>query len=337
MLKRYPDLPVGGLIREKLADHLGRQNLEGELAFFKDAGNFERPYGYAWLLKLHAELASWKDPEATRWADNVAPLAKHSRRRSARLPRRPRSPQPRREPAEQRVLAWPAARLRRGHPRDATMGRAASETARRLFLADTNCATENEAATPEMVSPCLAEASVMSRVLDQPAFLAWFDKFMPPAFSPKFKPLTTVSLDAAPPAAAVAAVDAWAGTTTDSPLPAASRRAPPPLAADTGPRAAAPNSAVSKDDRSTGGCRGPSRRWRRARRPSRESQGNVDRPGVHASGCLHPHRGGASCRRRPRSRVPPAGLDPRANGTAGAGGPGGIRRALARDVRDLVS
>ena len=26
LLKRYPDLPVGGLIREKLADHLGRQN-----------------------------------------------------------------------------------------------------------------------------------------------------------------------------------------------------------------------------------------------------------------------------------------------------------------------
>ena len=77
MLKRYPDLPVGGLIREKLTDHLGRLNLEGELSFFKDAGAFERPYGYAWLLKLQSELANWKDPEGTRWADNVAPLAKY--------------------------------------------------------------------------------------------------------------------------------------------------------------------------------------------------------------------------------------------------------------------
>src|SRR4029453_14714123 len=61
LLKEYPTLPVDGLVREKLNDHLGRQNFEGELAYFKDAGAFERPYGYAWLLKLHAELGTWRD------------------------------------------------------------------------------------------------------------------------------------------------------------------------------------------------------------------------------------------------------------------------------------
>lgn len=195
MLKRYPDLPVGGLIREKLADHLGRQNLEGELAFFKDAGNFERPYGYASLLKLHAELASWKDPEGTRWADNVAPLAKYFADSLIAylvdLDRPSRA-------ATQQNTAFSLGLLLDyvDATRDATIGRAASDTARRLFLMDTNCATDTEAAAPEMVSPCLAEAAVMSRVLDQPAFVAWFDKFMPPAFSPKFKPLTFISLDA---------------------------------------------------------------------------------------------------------------------------------------------
>ncbi len=232
MLKRYPDLPVGGLIREKLADHLGRQNLEGELAFFKDAGNFERPYGYAWLLKLHAELASWKDPEATRWADNVAPLAKHFADALLAylvdLERANRG-------ANQQNTAFSLGLLLDyvEATRDATMGRAASETARRLFLADTNCATENEAATPEMVSPCLAEASVMSRVLDQPAFLAWFDKFMPPAFSPKFKPLTTVSLDAAP----TGRRGGGRGRGTTEP---AAPPVPPPVAAERGAGAEPP-------------------------------------------------------------------------------------------------
>src|SRR6185312_10575740 len=80
---------------------------------------------------------------------------------------------------------------------DATMARAVGETAKRLFLADADCATDTEAAAPEMVSPCLAEAAVMSRVLERPAFLTWFDKFLPPVYSPKFKPLTSVSLDAA--------------------------------------------------------------------------------------------------------------------------------------------
>src|SRR5215470_6919474 len=40
LLKQYPDLPDRELIREKLTGHLGRQNLEGELAYFKMAGNF---------------------------------------------------------------------------------------------------------------------------------------------------------------------------------------------------------------------------------------------------------------------------------------------------------
>jgi len=58
LLKHYPDLPDRELIREKLDDHLGRSNLDGEMAYFKTAGNFQRPYGYAWFLKLYAELAT---------------------------------------------------------------------------------------------------------------------------------------------------------------------------------------------------------------------------------------------------------------------------------------
>jgi hypothetical protein len=198
MLKRYPDLPVGGLMREKLTDHLGRPNLEGELAYFKDAGNFQRPYGYVWLLKLHAELASWKDPEGTRWADNVAPLAKYFA--DSLIAYLVDLERPNRG-ANQQNTAFALGLLFDyiDATRDATLGRAAGETAKRLFLADTNCKTDEEAASPEMVSPCLAEAAVMSRVLDRQAFLAWFDKFMPPAFSPKFRPLTTVSLDAVGP------------------------------------------------------------------------------------------------------------------------------------------
>jgi len=43
LLKRYPELPSGQLIREKLTEHLGRQNLEGELGYFRTAGNAQRP------------------------------------------------------------------------------------------------------------------------------------------------------------------------------------------------------------------------------------------------------------------------------------------------------
>ena len=77
VLKRMPEISVGRLIREKLTDHLGKTNLDGEVAFFKDAGTFERPYGYAWLLTLGAELQTWDDTQAAQWAANLAPLSKY--------------------------------------------------------------------------------------------------------------------------------------------------------------------------------------------------------------------------------------------------------------------
>ena len=76
LLRDFPGFGLQELAREKLNDHLGKSNLDGELAFFRTAaGSFERPYGYGWLLKLQAELRVATDSQARRWAANVAPLA----------------------------------------------------------------------------------------------------------------------------------------------------------------------------------------------------------------------------------------------------------------------
>jgi len=195
LLKRYPDLAVSGLIREKLNDHLGRQNLEGELAYFKTAGNFQRPYGYVWFLKLYAELVTWTDPDGARYAENVQPMARYFADSLVAYlidVERPNRTAGQANSAFMLGLLLDYVDV----TRDMTIGRAARETAKRIFLSDTDCTTNTEAASPDMVSPCLAEAAVMSRVLDQTAFVAWFDKFLPPAHSDKFKPLRTVSLDA---------------------------------------------------------------------------------------------------------------------------------------------
>src|SRR5262245_50034898 len=56
VIKTFPGFPLQALIRQKLDGHLGKTNIEGEAAYFKDAGQFELPYGYAWVLKLQGEL-----------------------------------------------------------------------------------------------------------------------------------------------------------------------------------------------------------------------------------------------------------------------------------------
>src|SRR5207245_8095479 len=37
--------------------------------------SFERPYGWAWLLKLAEELHGWDHPDAREWRKNLKPLA----------------------------------------------------------------------------------------------------------------------------------------------------------------------------------------------------------------------------------------------------------------------
>jgi hypothetical protein len=163
LLKRYPELSSGNLVREKLTDHLGRQNLEGELGYFKTAGNFQRPYGYAWFLKLYGELATWKDADGARYAENVTPLARYFADSLVGylvdLERPNRTAGPANSALSLSLLLDYV-----DITRDMTIKRAATEAARRLYSADTNCAIETEAESPEMVSPCHEPPARSSRV-----------------------------------------------------------------------------------------------------------------------------------------------------------------------------
>ena len=77
LLRLFPDLPEAKDIRAVLAEHLTAENLKAEADYFarEDAKSFERPYGWAWLLKLAEELHAWDDPDARQWSANLKPLA----------------------------------------------------------------------------------------------------------------------------------------------------------------------------------------------------------------------------------------------------------------------
>ena len=77
LLRLFPELPDSTEIRSVLGSHFTDQNLKAEADYFarKESKPFERPYGWAWLLKLAEELNSWDDPDAKVWAKNLKPLA----------------------------------------------------------------------------------------------------------------------------------------------------------------------------------------------------------------------------------------------------------------------
>jgi Protein of unknown function (DUF2891) len=195
LLKLFPDLDVAPIVREKLTDHFGRSNFDGDVAYFREAGAFERPYGYAWLLKLQAELLTWKDPDAPAWANNAAPLAKLFSERLVEYLKdldRPNAA----GSWQNTALALNLALDYTDAVVDAPLRTAIEAAAQKFYAKDPECATAGEPAAGDIVSPCLEEAALMSRVLAPDAFARWLDGFLPAQDSPRFLPLTIAPLSA---------------------------------------------------------------------------------------------------------------------------------------------
>jgi hypothetical protein len=187
--KRFPKLPVGALIREKLKEHFARTNIEGEAEFFRSARQFELPYGYSWLLKLYAELDAWDDPDAKTWTTNLYPLAQQFSKKLHDYYRD--LPLPVRGGAHPNTAFTLYLALDYAEPEhDEELAKMLKATAIRFFGSDHNCGTAYEPQGSDFLSPCLAEAQLMSRVLEPDKFLAWVNAFLPPLSSVEFMPLT---------------------------------------------------------------------------------------------------------------------------------------------------
>jgi len=188
LLNDFPELPLGKLLHEKLIDHMGQKNIAGEVEFFKEAKGFEKPYGYAWLLKLYAEIKTWNDPAAAKLAENLQPLVNLFSGKLVEffdhLPYASRTGvHPNTALSMTLVLDYtdtvPDAKLKDAVLRNAT----------RLFGQDERCPTWFEPGGTEFLSPCLAEAQLMSRTMDRAAYARWLDRFLPPVYSSDFQSL----------------------------------------------------------------------------------------------------------------------------------------------------
>lgn len=188
LAKQYPELPLKSLIEEKLADHLGQSNVAGEVEFFKQSKAFERPYGFAWLLKLHAELATWNDSDGKKLAENLAPLRALFVEKLASyydtLPYASRAGM-HTNTAMSMVLVLDALDA----VPDEKLHVAVEKNAQRLFFGDSRCPTAYEPGGTEFLSPCLTEAQLMARVLPTAKFAAWLNRFLPPLDAAEFQPL----------------------------------------------------------------------------------------------------------------------------------------------------
>ncbi|HVN98591.1 MAG TPA: DUF2891 domain-containing protein [Steroidobacteraceae bacterium] len=180
LLHTMPDAPFAAAARAEIARSLTTENIAGEVAYMQhaDRASFERPYGLAWLLQLCAELRQWQDPQAQQWLRALQPLERVvAERLRGYLPRLhyPIRIGEHDQTAFALGLAWDWA----GVAGDAPMRSALTDAAHRFYAADRDCPLAYEPSGEDFLSPCLAEADFMRRVLDPAAFARWLRVFLP--------------------------------------------------------------------------------------------------------------------------------------------------------------
>jgi len=180
LLKQSPDAAFAARARAALAISLTPPNIAAEVAYLgrADRESFERPYGLAWLLQLCAELRTWEDPQARQWSAALLPLEVLAAQKLERW--LPKLHYPIRigehdQTAFSFGLMWDWA----GVANDSQMKVALVEAAERFYRQDRNCPLSYEPSGQDFLSPCLAEADFMRRVLEPAAFGRWLSDFLP--------------------------------------------------------------------------------------------------------------------------------------------------------------
>jgi hypothetical protein len=174
LMRLYPAMAEAAAIRRRADMMLTPERIAGECAYLDRpmSAGFERPYGWAWLLALHSELARHDAP----WAAAIAPLAAAFTARFHDF--LPKLTYPLRVGTHFNI----AFALIHAHDwaqdRDAALAALIQEKALSWFGQDRACQAW-EPGGDEFLSPALCEALLMSRLLDQPAFSAWFHQFLP--------------------------------------------------------------------------------------------------------------------------------------------------------------
>lgn len=179
LLRRHPDMPEAREIKSLFDNQFVRDRVDGEITYLArpQARGFERPYGWAWLLMLQAELLFHKE----KWAGMLQPLADVFIERYFSF--LPLATYPVRagthgNTAFGLLLAQAYAKL----AKNAKLTALLNEKARAWYRSDADCQCW-EPSQDDFLSPALIEAACMHAFLSEQEFQAWFARFLPRAGS----------------------------------------------------------------------------------------------------------------------------------------------------------
>ena len=173
--RRFPALPISREIGQLFATRFTKENIAGELAYLHGAmrDGFERPYGWAWLLMLAAELSRGGGGEAA----VLRPLTEAFVARF--LAFLPRATYPIRAGTHASTAFALALALEYADAAPhAELAATAREKAEAWYGGDADCQAW-EPSGEDFLSSALIEAECMRRALPGDAFAPWLDRFLP--------------------------------------------------------------------------------------------------------------------------------------------------------------
>ena len=175
LLRRFPGLTEAAAIRALLDARLAPAGVAAERAYLDRplSRGFERPYGWAWLLKLAAELHGLEDG---RWAAALEPLARAFADRFRDF--LPRADYPVRAGTHGNTAFALALAADYAAARDPDLAPLLRDKALAWYGADADCQAW-EPGGDDFLSPALVEAECLRRLLPPAEFAPWFGRFLP--------------------------------------------------------------------------------------------------------------------------------------------------------------
>jgi hypothetical protein len=195
LLRMFPQESWSPSARDVLNDHFTQRRIAGELEYLSCPGRagFERPYGLAWLLQLVMECREWQDADARLWAERFQPLESLAAERFASW--LPKLTHPIRSGEHSQtafalglVYDWALG------CQNTTMTELLTERALTFYGNDRNAPLAYEPSGHDFLSPALAEADLLRRVIPPEEFAIWLRAFLPQLSQDKGPWLTPVNV-----------------------------------------------------------------------------------------------------------------------------------------------
>ncbi len=179
LLRTVPDLENKDKIISILDKSFSPEKIKEEASYFTKyqvAQNFERTYGWAWILKLDEELARWNHPKAKIWHQNLKPLTDEILRLwKAYLPKQTYPNRTGVHPNTAFALSFAIDWAR--EVGDKSFEKELSAKAKIFYLNNVKTPAYLEPDGSDFFSPSLEIAELMSRILPQKDFEKWLNQF----------------------------------------------------------------------------------------------------------------------------------------------------------------